>query len=95
MWRRVVCWDATDVSEEHIASIFRAEEKFQQDQQVSLKMEAICFSETWVETERTTRRHIPEDDTPQNHRCANLISYKVSAVFATMLNMCTTRFNVQ
>jgi hypothetical protein len=28
MWRRVVCWDATDVSEEHIASIFRVEETF-------------------------------------------------------------------
>jgi hypothetical protein len=26
MWPRVVCWVATDVSEEHIASIFRVEE---------------------------------------------------------------------
>jgi hypothetical protein len=26
IWRRVVCWVATDVSEEHIASIFRVEE---------------------------------------------------------------------
>jgi hypothetical protein len=26
-------------------------------------MEAICSSETSVETRRTTRRHIPEDDT--------------------------------
>jgi hypothetical protein len=26
MWRHVVCWNATDVSEEHIASIFRFEE---------------------------------------------------------------------
>jgi hypothetical protein len=28
-------------------------------------IEAICSSETSVETERTTRRHIPEDDTLQ------------------------------
>jgi hypothetical protein len=29
----------------------------------TLKMEAICSSETSVETQRTTLRHIPEDDT--------------------------------
>jgi hypothetical protein len=28
-------------------------------------MEAICSSETSVETQQTTRRHIPEDDTLQ------------------------------
>jgi hypothetical protein len=39
-------------------------------------MEAVCSSETSVETQRTTRRHIPEDDTLQNHRCENLKSYK-------------------
>jgi hypothetical protein len=32
----------------------------------TLKMEAICSSETSVETQRTTRRHIPEDDTLQD-----------------------------
>jgi hypothetical protein len=35
----------------------------------TLKMEAICSSETSVETQRTTRRHI------HNHRCENLRSY--------------------
>jgi hypothetical protein len=40
-------------------------------------MEAICFSETSVETQRTARRHIPEDDTLHNHRCENLKSYKI------------------
>jgi hypothetical protein len=41
-------------------------------------MEAICSSETSVETQRTTRRHIPEkDDTLHNHRCENLKSYKI------------------
>jgi hypothetical protein len=29
----------------------------------TLKMEAMCFSETSVATQQTTRRHIPEDDT--------------------------------
>jgi hypothetical protein len=39
-------------------------------------MEAVCSSETSVETQRTTRRHIPEDDTFHNHhRCENLKSY--------------------
>jgi hypothetical protein len=37
-------------------------------------MEAICSSETSVETQRTTRRHIPEDDTLHNHRRENLKS---------------------
>jgi hypothetical protein len=41
----------------------------------TLKMEAISSSETSVETQRTTRRHIPEDDTLQNHRSENLKSY--------------------
>jgi hypothetical protein len=38
-------------------------------------MEAICSSETSVETHLTTRHHIPEDDTLHNHRCENLKSY--------------------
>jgi hypothetical protein len=38
-------------------------------------MEAICSSETSVETQRTIRRHIPEDDTLHNHRCENLKSF--------------------
>jgi hypothetical protein len=43
----------------------------------ALKMEAICSSETSVETGRTARRHNPEDDTLHNHRGENLKSYKV------------------
>jgi hypothetical protein len=42
----------------------------------TLKMEAICSSETSVESQQTTRRHIPEDDTLHNHLCENLKSYK-------------------
>jgi hypothetical protein len=40
-------------------------------------MEAIRSSETSGTTQRTTRRHIPEEDTLQNHRCENLKSYKL------------------
>jgi hypothetical protein len=42
----------------------------------TLKMEAICSSETSVASQQTTRRHIPEDYTLHNHRCENLKSYK-------------------
>jgi hypothetical protein len=42
----------------------------------TLKMETISSSETSVETQRTTRRHIPEDGTLQNDRCENLKPYK-------------------
>jgi hypothetical protein len=41
---------------------------------LTLKIEAICSSETSVDTQRTTRRYIPEDGTLHNHRCENLKS---------------------
>jgi hypothetical protein len=43
----------------------------------TLKMEAIRSSETSGTTQRTTQRHIPEEDTLKNHRCENLKSYGV------------------
>jgi hypothetical protein len=45
----------------------------------TLNMEMICCSEK-VETQRTTRRHIPEDDTLHKHRYENLKSYETSSV---------------
>jgi hypothetical protein len=42
----------------------------------TVKMEAICSSEMSVDTQRTTRRYIPEIGTLHNHRCADLKSYK-------------------
>jgi hypothetical protein len=39
------------------------------------KMGAIWSSETSVDTQRTTRRYIPEDGTLHNHRCENLKSH--------------------
>jgi hypothetical protein len=46
----------------------------------TLKMEAIRSSETSGTTLRTTRRHIPDDDTLQYHRCENLKSYNVEKI---------------
>jgi hypothetical protein len=79
IWGRVARWLSTDVSEEHIASIFRVKEissagrlfcfppacllVFAKLISSTLKMEAICSSETSVVTQQTTRRHIPEYDT--------------------------------
>jgi hypothetical protein len=42
---------------------------------LTLKVEAICSSETSVDTQRITLRYIPEVDTLHNHRCENLNSY--------------------
>jgi hypothetical protein len=55
----------------------------------TLKMEAISSSEKSFETQRTTRRHIPEDDTLQNHRCENVKSY----VLTTACVPSTTEFS--
>jgi hypothetical protein len=41
----------------------------------TLKMEAICLSETSVDFQRTARRYIPEVCTLHNHRCDNLKPY--------------------
>jgi hypothetical protein len=60
MWRRVDIL-LTDVSEERIASIFRA-------------MEAIRSSETSV-NKISTQRHIPEDGILHSHRRENLKSH--------------------
>jgi hypothetical protein len=50
-------------------------------------MEAILSSETSGTTQRTTRRHIPEDDdTLHNHRCENLKSYTCSVLCLKRLN---------
>jgi hypothetical protein len=50
----------------------------------TLKMEAICSSETSVETQQITQHHIPEDVTLHNHHCENLKSYVL------MWRLCTT-----
>jgi hypothetical protein len=47
----------------------------------TLKMEAICSSETSVDSQWTIWRYIPEDGTIHKHRCENLKSYRVLASF--------------
>jgi hypothetical protein len=42
----------------------------------TLKMEAVCSSETSVDLHWTTRRYIPKDTTLHKHRCENLEAYK-------------------
>jgi hypothetical protein len=42
----------------------------------TLKMEAMCSSETSVNFQQATWRFIPEDRTLHNHRSENLKSYK-------------------
>jgi hypothetical protein len=64
--RRVIRWLSTEVSEEYVASIFRVKQLLSRwflAQLIfsTLKMEAICSSETSGDTQRTTRRYIPED----------------------------------
>jgi hypothetical protein len=46
----------------------------------TLKMEAICYSQTPLDSEQTTLCYIPEDGTLQNYRCENLKSYNVFRV---------------
>jgi hypothetical protein len=41
----------------------------------ALEMEEICFSETSVDIQETTKRCIPEDRNLHNHRSDNLRSY--------------------
>jgi hypothetical protein len=78
----------TVVSGEYVASVFRFEDKFEQEirtllaacfvmvswlsYSLTLKMELMCPSETSVLLQQTTRCYIPEDRTLHNHRCENL-----------------------
>jgi hypothetical protein len=59
--KRIVFWDMTPCSPlcSHLLARWFA------GLSSTLKMEALCSSETSVATQLTTRRHIPEDDTLQ------------------------------
>jgi hypothetical protein len=58
---------------------------------LTLKMEAIRSSETSVETQPTTRRHIKEDDILHNHRWENLKSYEVACPSETSVHGVTVQ----
>lgn len=51
------------------------------------EMEATCSTETSVDFQRTTQRHISENTTLHNHRFENLTSY--------MANFLDARLNFQ
>jgi hypothetical protein len=87
IWRRVVRWVSTHVSEEYIASIFRVVEIgsefschllarwFAKHISSNFILSSIVTSQTSFQTQRTTRCHIPKDDIFHNHRYENLKSY--------------------
>jgi hypothetical protein len=58
----------TDVSEKHITSIFKVENKSRKKHS---HMKVICSYETSVNV-WSTRFHIPEDGNIHNYRCGNL-----------------------
>jgi hypothetical protein len=65
----------------------------------TLKMEAICSSETSVETRRTTRRYIPEDDTLVSSlftswTYASILKMEAVSSAETSVNYQTTQHNI-
>jgi hypothetical protein len=91
---RVACWKSTEVSEEHVTSIFRIEEYAKEENNMkqaasstlvsclayssSLKMEVTCSSEMSVDFQQTTMRPV-RDGALHNHRCEVLhLSYDLS-----------------
>jgi hypothetical protein len=47
----------------------------------TMKMDAICSSETSVDTQRTTRSHIPENDAPLRDPCLSHLMFYTSGYF--------------
>jgi hypothetical protein len=59
----------------------------------TLRMESICYSETSVDFQRTTRRYIPEDSTLHNYRCGSLKYYKLRDVHLVNATTASQRLN--
>jgi hypothetical protein len=59
----------------------------------TLKMKAICSSETLVDFQRTTRRYISDDSTLHYHRCEILKSYTVYKMLKMFLNDLAKQFS--
>jgi hypothetical protein len=71
---------STDVSKEHIASVFSVEESAEQETSVKaigkiLKMEAIYSSELFVHVQRDTQHFMPEDRTVNKYNNGLLQGY--------------------
>jgi hypothetical protein len=86
MWRHVVSSVATDVSEEHVASIFRVEETISASKQVRYKETQMC---TTVHTKRsfTNCRFLQQDvwfacmSHSLSSKCMTAVILQVSTVF--------------
>jgi hypothetical protein len=72
--KSIIFWDMTPCSPSSFKLATHVLAFFAELISSTLKMEAIFSSETSVETRRTSRRHIPENDILHNHRCENLKS---------------------
>jgi hypothetical protein len=95
---RVVRWVTTEVLEEHIASIFRVKKISLENSAChllalrflaeltffALKMDAIYSSETSVDTQRTARRYIPEDDTNHSECYFSVLCVEVLGIYAVV-----------
>jgi hypothetical protein len=89
----VVHRNPTDVSEEHVASIFRNQHEADCYQLHAgfllslrtLKMAVICYSEMSADFQRDSPRYIPEDETPCNHYSENLKYYKIEGILLRRL----------
>jgi hypothetical protein len=94
--KSTIFWDMTLCSplsfNRRFEGTYRLHLQGRRNKSSTLKMKAICSSETSVETQCTTRRHIPEDDTLHNHHCENLKSYKLDTNYYKKLhNKLTSR----
>jgi hypothetical protein len=52
---------------------------------MALKMETVCFTETFVSTYKSKRRYSPKDQHRHLHRCGNLRSYNVYLIFELII----------
>jgi hypothetical protein len=68
-----------EISMKEAASFFHA--GFLLTYASTLKIEAMCSSETPVEFQWTTQRYIPENRDLHNHRCENLKSFTLTSSF--------------
>jgi hypothetical protein len=69
----MVCWKSTDISEEHVVSIFMLDSCLVYS--LTLRMEATYSSKTSADFQQTMQCCIREDRTLHHHHCKNPIPY--------------------
>ena len=83
MWRRVVWYKFTNLSEDHAAPIIRVNEI-----RSSLKVEAPSSSVKSVQFYKTARRYIPENINLHNHR-NEILQCHITVIESTTICMCS------